>query len=280
MSPVDPFTRTEHSGELLVAEARPGWGGLRRRDRLRRLRLSAVHGAVRVGAGRLHGWEEAYTRGWAERYPDQLRYVHDALPPADAGLARGLAAELDAGALGVKIFPAYLRLDPGAPEIRAAFDVLRERGRAAVFGFEDTAPPETPSLAEYYEAIGRLAADYADVPIQLNHGANAHPDGPEFPVLRGVVAASPSVLVSTSVSGAAHGVGGRLAPPSGYLGKLARYADAIPPGQLAWATDWPWFEGQVKYPRSLAAVAEHGSFPSEESRRMYLGANALRHWRL
>ena len=281
MSPVDPFTRTEHSGELLVAE----------------LDRAGVGSAVVIG---YDGYDfpqfmarfesapadfmggRAYTRGWAERYPDRLRYVTTLFHPRTPGWLESLAAELDAGALGVKIFPAYLRLDPDAPEIRAAFDLLRERGRAAVFGFEDTAPPETPSLAEYYEAIGRLAADYADVPIQLNHGANAHPDGPEFPVLRGIVAASPSLLVSTSVLGGPlmEWEDGWRYPFPGYLGKLARYADAIPPGQLAWATDWPWFEGQVKYPQLLAAVAEHGAFPSEESRRMYLGANALRHWRL
>ena len=46
-----------------------------------------------------------------------------------------------------------------------------------MFGFEDTEPPLTPSLVEYYEGVSRLAADYPDVPIQLNHGANADPIG-------------------------------------------------------------------------------------------------------
>ena len=281
MSAVDPFTRAEHSGELLVAE----------------LDRAGIDAAILIG---YDGYDfpqfmarfasapadfmggRAYTRGWAERYPGRLHYVTTLFHPRTPGWLEILAAELEAGALAVKIFPAYLRLDPDAPEIRTVFDLLRARHRSAVFGFEDTAPPETPSLSDYYEAVGRLAADYPDVPIQLNHGANASPDGTEFPVLVRAVAASPNVLVSTSV------LGGPLMewedewryPFPGYLGKLARYADAVRPEQLAWATDWPWFEGTLKYPQLLQAVADHGSFASEEAKRLYLGGNAIRHWRL
>ena len=281
MSPVDPFTRTEHSGELLVAE----------------LDRAGVDAAVVIG---YDGYDfpqfmarfesapadfmggSAYTRGWAERYPDRLRYVTTLFHPRTPGWLDSLVAELDAGALGVKIFPAYLRLDPDAPEIRAAFDLLRERGRGRGLRLRGHRATGDALSCRVLRGDRPPRADYADVPIQLNHGANAHPDGPEFPVLRGIVAASPSLLVSTSVLGGPlmEWEDGWRYPFPGYLGKLARYADAIPPGQLAWATDWPWFEGQVKYPQLLAAVAEHGSFPSEESRRMYLGANALRHWRL
>jgi predicted TIM-barrel fold metal-dependent hydrolase len=281
MSQVDPFTRTEHSGALLVAE----------------LDRAGVETAVLIG---YDGYDfpqfmarfqsvpadfmggRGYTRGWAARYPDRLRYVTTLVHPRTPGWLEQLEEELDAGALGVKIFPAYLRLDPDAREIRAAFDLVRERGRAAVFGFEDTAPPETPSLSDLYEAIGRLAADYPDVPIQLNHGANALPGGVEFPVLTRVVEGHANLLVSTSV------LGGPLMewedewryPFPVYLGRLARFAEALPPAQLAWATDWPWFEGALKYPQLLQAVVDHGSFPSAEAKRLYLGGNAVRHWRL
>jgi hypothetical protein len=143
----------------------------------------------------------AYTRAWAARFPGRLHYVTTLVHPRFPDWLERLDEELDAGAAGVKIFPAYLVLVPDAPELRAVFDVLRDRGRAAVFGFEDTAPPDTPSLVDCYEAIGRLAADYPEVPIQLNHGANASPDGSEFDVLTETANASPGVLVSTSVLG-------------------------------------------------------------------------------
>jgi hypothetical protein len=281
MSAVDPFTRTEHSGELLVAELDRagvdrailiGYDGYDFPQFMARFR--SVPADFMGGRG--------YTRGWAERFPGRLHYVTTLFHPRTPGWIEALVAELEAGAHGVKIFPAYLGLDSDASEIRAVFDVLREHRRAAVFGFEDTSPPETPTLGEYYEGIGRLATDYADVPIQLNHGANARPGGDEFPVLARVVRESPSVLVSTSV------LGGPLMewadewryPFRTYLATLARFAEAVPPEQLAWATDWPWFEGWVKYPQLLEAVVAHTDFFSEGARRAYLGGNASRHWRL
>jgi predicted TIM-barrel fold metal-dependent hydrolase len=280
-SPVDPFTRTAHSGELLVAELDRagvdrailiGYDGYDFPQFMARFRSAPAD----FMGGR------AYTKSWADRFPERLLYVTTLFHPRAPDWAASLVGELEAGALGVKIFPAYLRLAPDSAEIRAVFDLLRERGRAAVFGFEDTCPPQTPSLAEYYEAIGRIASDYPDVPIQLNHGANALPGGDEFPVLGRVVGESPSVLVSTSVLGGPlmEWEDGWRYPFPTYLARLARYADALPSEQLAWATDWPWFEGWVKYPQLLQAVVDHGSFPSEEARRLYLGANAIRHWRL
>ena len=118
-----------------------------------------------------------YTRAWAAAFPGRLHYVttlHDSRGPDALAL---LVEELNRGALGAKVFPAYLRCLPDAPEIRTAFDVLRERSSAAAFGFEDTSPPTRRRCARSTRAIGRLAADYPDVPIQLNHGANADPFG-------------------------------------------------------------------------------------------------------
>ena len=57
------------------------------------------------------------------------------------------------------------------------------------------------------------------------------------------------------------------------------YAELIPERQLAWGSDWPWFEGVAKYPQLLQAIVDHATF-SDEDRRRYLGENAVRHWSL
>jgi predicted TIM-barrel fold metal-dependent hydrolase len=281
MSLTDPFTRTEHSGALLVAEMDRagvdvailiGYDGYDFPQFMER--FGSVPADFMGGRG--------YTRGWAELFPDRLRYVTTLHDPREPGSFERLERELDASAVGVKIFPAYLRLDSDAPEIRAALDVAADRGKAAAFGFEDTEPPLTPTLLEYLEGIGRLASDYAGVPIQLNHGANADPFGESGRVLAEVASAHPTILVSTSV------LGGPLMewsdawryPFPNYLRNLAGYAELIPEGQLAWGTDWPWFEGVAKYPQLLQAIVDHTTFFSEDDRRRYLGANAVRHWSL
>jgi predicted TIM-barrel fold metal-dependent hydrolase len=280
-SRLDPFTRTEHDGALLVAELDRagvdaailiGYDGYDFVSFMRRFR--SLPGDFMGGRG--------YTRAWAARFPGRLHYVttlhdwraHDALAL--------LVEELDLGAVGVKVFPAYLRCLPDANEIRAVFDVLHERSCAAAFGFEDTVPPDTPSLREMYEGIARLAGDYPDVPIQLNHGANADPFGPEVELLFDVVRAHPNVLVSTSVLGGVlmEWADGWRYPFPEYLRRLAVYAEGVPSRQLAWGTDWPWFEGTLKYPQLLGAIVEHAGFLTDEAKRLYLGENALHHWRL
>jgi hypothetical protein len=282
MSLVDPFTRTEHSGALLVAELDRagvdeaiviGYDGYDFVDFMRR--YESTPGDFMGG--------RAYTKGWTQRYPGRLHYVttlHDPRKYPEALAV--LEQEFAEGAIGVKIFPSYLHLRPDAPEVRAAVDVAAGHSRGVMFGFEDTAPPVTPSLAEMYEGIAVVAGDYPSVPIQLNHGANADPFGDEIKTLFDVTSACRNVLVSTSVLG---GVLMEWAdewryPFPEYLRRLSVYVEGVPEEQLAWATDWPWFEGVLKYPQLLQAIADHASFLTPARRRLYLGENAARHWGL
>ncbi len=279
MSAVEPYTRSEYSGEVLLAEM----------DR------AGVDAAVLIGydgydfpqfmqrfgsdPGDFMGGRR-YTSGWASRAPDRLRFVTTLRNPASWDALALLEDELAAGAVGVKIFPAYLALRPDAAEIRAAFDVLRAHGAAAIFGLEDTVPPDTPALTECYADIGALASDYPDVPIQLNHGGNARLDTDDPGVLFETVNAHENILVSTSV------LGGPLMvwadewryPFPVYLEHLAAYFDGVPARKLAWGTDWPWFEGVVKYPQLLQSIVDHATFMTDEDRRLYLAGSAMRHW--
>jgi predicted TIM-barrel fold metal-dependent hydrolase len=282
MSAVDPFTRAEHSGALLVAEMDRvgvdlailiGYDGYDFESFMRR--HGSVPGDFMGGRG--------YTRAWAARFPARLKYVttlHDPKRHSDALTV--LDGELAAGAIGVKIFPPYLGSQADAPEIRAALDIVRDRAAAVAFGFEDTVPPATPPLSEMYEGVARLAGDYPGVPIQLNHGGNADPFGEDARLLFEIVNAHENLLVSTSVLGGVmmEWTDGWRYPFPDYLSRLEAYARALLPERLAWGTDWPWFEGVVKYPQLLQAIVDHASFLSEGGKRLYLGGNALRHWRL
>jgi predicted TIM-barrel fold metal-dependent hydrolase len=278
---VEPYSRTEHSGDLLVAEMDRagvdlailiGYDG-----------YDFVQFMERFGSdpGDFMGGR-AYTRGWAARHPDRLKYVTTLRAPHSWPALELVQQELAAGAIGVKIFPAYLQMRPDEPPIRAVFDLLDESGAGAIFGLEDSVPPDAPHPIESYEAVARLAQDHPDVPIQFNHGGNALPGTDELRALAEVVAAHESILVSTSV------LGGVLMdwadewryPFATYLRHLAAFAEAIPSSQLAWATDWPWFEGWVKYPQLLQTIVDNATFFGDDELRRYVGGNALRHWGL
>ena len=131
-----------------------------------------------------------------------------------------------------------------------------------------------------YEGLGRLIGDYSDVPVQLNHGGNADPFTSEMQLLTDIVIANPNVLVSTSVLGGVK-MEWRDAwrfPFPEYLARLAAFSESMPERQLAWGTDWPWFEGVLKYPQLLQGIIDHATFLSEDTKRLYLGENAIRHW--
>jgi predicted TIM-barrel fold metal-dependent hydrolase len=201
-------------------------------------------------------------------------------PRAEGSLER-LAAELDAGAVGVKILPAYLRLASDAPGIRAALDLAADRGRVAVFGFEDTEPPLTPTVVEHLEGIGRLASDYPrpDPAQPRRECRSIRRIRPRAGRNRRGASDDPHLDL---------GLGGPLMewsdawryPFPNYLRNLGADAELIPERQIAWGTDWPWFEGVAKYPQLLQAIVDHATFFSEDDRRRYLGGNAVRHWRL
>jgi len=282
MSRVDPFTRTEHSGDLLVAEM----------DR------AGVDVAIAIGYDGYdfesfmvrHGSGPAdfmggrgYTGAWARRYPQRLRYVTTLSDPRRTASAyQLLESEIQKGACGVKIFPAYLRLAIDAPEIRHAIEIAQEARAVVVLGHEDTRPPDTPSLAEMFHALARVATDYPEVTFQLNHGGNADPFTHEGDLLSEVVRSHTNIVLSTSV------LGGVMMdwtdewryPFPGYLRRLERYVEICPPASLAWGTDWPWFEGTLKYPQLLQAIVDHTPFFTDEARRLYLGGNAFRCWKL
>lgn len=281
VSEVEPVTRTDHPGSLLVAEMDRvgveaailiGYDGYDFADFMQR--FGSAPADFMGGRG--------YTRAWSERYPTRLKYVTTLNDPRSPAALESLASELTRGAIGVKIFPAYLKLQADAQEIRAVFDLLQERSAAAVFGFEDTEPPRTPSLIEFYEGIDRLAGDYPGVQIQLNHGANADPFGEDGRVLFEIVNSHDTILVSTSVLG---GPGMEwpdrwLYPFPSYLRRLEAFSAGLSSDRIAWGTDWPWFEGVLKYPQHLQTIVDNATFFSDDEKRMYLGGNALRHWRL
>ena len=280
-SPVDPYTRTEHSGTLLVAEMDRagvdlalvvGYDGYDFETFMRRLGSSPAD--FMGGRG--------YAREWVRRYPERLYYITTLYHPTRDPGYELLNAELAAGAVGIKIFPAYLDLLADSSEIRSVFDMARGREIGIVFGLEDSGN-QSPALIRQLEGIARLVEDYPEIPLQLNHGANVWVGTPEWNELVALVTRASNVLVSTSVLGGTEMVwsDGWLYPFPEYRSRLREFVASVPEGQIAWATDWPWFESVAKYPQLLQAVVDDKKmFRSPDAREMFLGRNALRHWRL
>jgi predicted TIM-barrel fold metal-dependent hydrolase len=164
-------------------------------------------------------------------------------------------------------------------------DVYRlcvEKNRRIILSFEDTRPPDTPTVAEFCEQLDKVLEEFADLRFQLNHaGASGSHDPASDPlnaeadaVFR-VADRHDNLLLSTAWLGKVWDDESEY-PYSKYLQRLERIKNAVGVEKIAWATDWPWLEQFMNYPQAVDAIRRHASFFSKEESELFLGGNAHR----
>lgn len=273
---VERYRWHEHSGDLLVAEMD--------RAGVDAAFLVAYDGydfgyfMERLGGGPDDYWGgRTYARRFAAKYRDRFYLVTTLRHPGAFDALGELERELD-GAIGVKVFPSYLGLSVRDERLLQAYRLCAERRRLVIFGLEDTEPPRTPGLAEYFDEIGEVCAELPELRVQVNHGGCVEFESADAAELFDLVRSRATIYLSTSVlSGVSmewrHGW--RFPFPS-YLEALNHYVEEVPITQLLWGSDWPWYEHFALYPQLVDAIRYHADFLDEAAKELYLGGNAAR----
>jgi len=274
---VEPFRWHEHSGDFLVAEM--DRAGVDRAFVIGYDGYDFGYFMERLGGGPDDYWGgRTYARRFAEKYPDRLLYVTTLRHPRRFDALAEVEREFERGAIGLKVFPSYLGLTLGDESLREAYRLCAERRRLLIIGPEDTEPPRTPSLRQYFEELGDVCSGLSELRVQINHGGCVELDSEDAAALFDLVRGQANVHLSTSVlSGVgmewAHGW--RFPFPS-YLERLRRYTEELPANRLLWGSDWPWYTQFWLYPQLVDAIRHGADFLTAAERELYLGGNAER----
>jgi predicted TIM-barrel fold metal-dependent hydrolase len=199
-SRVHHYTWHEHSGDLLVDEMD--------RAGVDKAFLISYDGEDIEAYLRLHdaGAEDCmggrkYTLEAVRRHPDRFVWFATIKDPRRPDALDRVRRDFADGAAGVKIFPAYFPLPVDDESIKGVVRLCAEQDRRVIIAFEDTRPPATPSIAEYFEGLDGLLREFPEVRFQINHAGCADPlraDADAEAVFR-VGAAHDNVVYSTAL---------------------------------------------------------------------------------
>ncbi|MBL10252.1 MAG: hypothetical protein CL402_07035 [Acidiferrobacteraceae bacterium] len=230
-----------------------------------------------VDADRGSFWGGAdYCRHWAEKYPDRLLWFTTLRDPRDRYGLAPLERHLDQGACGIKVFPGFLETNIDDPILMDAYSMVQDKGRRVIFGFEDTNRPSTPTTLEVWEAFGRVAEAFPDLPMQTNHMGYLDPREPEADLMYEVVRAHPNIYVSCSCL-ISMWEDEHEYPFPNYRERIQALRDGCGPTQIVYGTDWPWLEHLYMYPQLVESIRRHADFFSDEDRALFLHKNARRY---
>jgi predicted TIM-barrel fold metal-dependent hydrolase len=223
-----------------------------------------------------------YTLEAVRRHPERFLWFATLKHPRKYDGLSLARRDISDGALGLKIFPAYLNLRADDEDLMEAYRLCATANRRVILSFEDTQPPVTPSVEEYFEQLDRVLREFPDLKVQINHGGAGSPDDPCSDPLRPeagcifeVVNGHSNVLLSTAWLGKTWEDESEYPYPT-YLRRLERLRDEVGIGKLMWATDWPWLEQYMNYPQAVNAITRHANFFTQEEKEAFLGGNAFR----
>jgi predicted TIM-barrel fold metal-dependent hydrolase len=223
-----------------------------------------------------------YTRAFVEKYPDRFLWFATVKHPAREQTIGEIRRDFADGALGLKIFPPYLNLPATDPGLMEIYRICAQENRRVILSFEDTLPPETPSVPEYWEQLDKVLTEFPALQVQLNHaGAGSWKDpasdplNPEAEVVFRVTNEHENLLLSTALLDKVCNDEHEYPFPN-YLRRLEKLKSEVGAEKLAWATDWPFVELRMTYPQAVDSIRKHASFFTDTERGLFLGENARR----
>jgi predicted TIM-barrel fold metal-dependent hydrolase len=216
-----------------------------------------------------------------KKHPDRFLWFATLKDPRRPDTAQRTKRDLGDGALGMKIFPAHLQLSLTDPLLMDIYRIVAEAGRRIILSFEDTRPPRTASVAEYFEQLDQMLGRFPDLKVQINHAGAGDPRerisdplNPESKLVIDVVNKHENVWLSTAWLGKVWDDESEY-PFRKYLSRLERLYRGVGAEKLFWATDWPWLEEYQTYQQAVNSIRLHANFFSENEKRLFLGDNAL-----
>ncbi len=216
-----------------------------------------------------------YTKvGW-KKYPDRFCWFSTVKSPEFYPTAAIAKQDLEDGAVGIKVFPGYLRIPVNHPALLDTFALCAEKNARVLISFEMLKPPLTLSLPEYSDQMDEVLTTFPQVRFCLLHTGCADPLTPDMSVIYRLMDRYPNLYLSTAFPGEKWDDGTEY-PFANYLQRMEKVIKHCGSDRVMWATDWPWFEHVFKYEQGVNAILRHADFLSEFEKENFMGKTAAK----
>lgn len=216
-----------------------------------------------------------YTLQGVRQFPDRFYWFNTLKSPRSYPILDLIDRDLEDGATGFKLFPAYIGATLDDADWRTIFGVIRDRGSRLLISFETLRPPESHSLAEYVRQLDHVLHEVSDLPVALLHAGCADPLSEQGDLIVNLCANHPNIFLSTSMPGEVWDDGVEY-PYRNLLERVQRLRDTVGIDRLMWATDWPWFNDVFLYRQGIDCFRKHAHFLDSSELAAFLGGNAER----
>ena len=244
-----------------------------------------------------------YWRDWAS-HEDRFFLFSDSIDPRVPGYVDRAAQDLDRGASGLKMLPAFANSAIDEPCWEPIFQLLSERQKACIIDlsywylhFEWFAPrlyEKYKSYEDFAQTVHHIANKYPDVRMEITHygtpilraperrGANYRPESDKEPDIDYDALQAPIEMIKPhpnlfcGLSAYQHMTGRNEDYPYWSALRIVEIlVDGLGADRVIFGTDWPYI-GDVGYLGLIRAIRE-APFLDEAEADMILGDNA---WRL
>ncbi len=216
-----------------------------------------------------------YTLLGVRQFPERFWWFNTLKNPAVHPTVELVERDLEDGASGFKLFPAFLQATLDDDAWKAVFAKIADRGSRLLISFEVVRPPLTHALEDFLAQLSRVLDELPGLRVALLHAGCADPLTERGRLVADVCARHPNVYLSCSMPGEVWDDGVEY-PYRNLLARVERLRATIGPERIMWATDWPWFDDRFLYQQGIDCFRKHASFFEEGELDLFLGDNAAR----
>ena len=266
------YTWHEHNADLLVAEM--DHAGVDKTF------LISYDGEDTRFAARVAGFDmedfaggKKYCLREIAKYPDRF-YWYSVIKDARLyDTAQLIQEDIDRGARGFKMFPVFIAADLSSEFWLNIFQKMEKQKSTLLLSYEFLMEPLTLSIFEYLNQLDKMLNVITNMNVALLHAGCIDPLKPEAKAVTDLVKKHPNLYLSNAMPGAVWDDGCEY-PFANLLARVKKLRDEVGADRLMYATDWPWFEDEMKYKQNIDCFKLHAPYFSQEELKAFLGETA------
>ena len=207
------------------------------------------------------------------KYPDRF-YWYSVIKDARLYDTKELIhMDLERGARGFKLFPAFIAADLSSDFWLDIFRYMQEQKSTLLISYEFLLPPKTLTIEGYLAQLDKMLDEITEMPVALLHAGCIDPLLPKSQLVIDLVKKHSNLYLSNAMPGAVWDDGCEY-PFANLQARVKRLKEAVGADRLMYATDWPWFEDEMKYKQNIDCFRLHAPYFTKEELDMFLGGTA------